>query len=149
MAQRKESIEKGIPYQPRTGAGRRGPRPQSQGPRPHVWLVGPDPRRHAQYHAYLVHRAQANYRNEGHELTFEQWETIWNTDSAWENRGRGSDNVCMIRMIDDKPWAEGNVIVVSRKEQLFIQSQNRVRANRPRKPRKDKGSKRLNYNRKS
>jgi hypothetical protein len=146
MAQRKSSKEKNLEYQPRPAA--RGARPNARGPRPHVWKSGPDERAHAQYRAYLVHRAQANFRKEGHELTFDQWANIWNKNSAWEQRGRGSDCVCLVRKNANDTWHAKNIEIVSRYEQLLRQIGTKQASGKPRKTRSDKGSKRLYYNRK-
>jgi len=42
-----------------------------RGPYPQNWCTGPDPRRHAQYYAWLKHKSQAHYRGELHELTWD------------------------------------------------------------------------------
>jgi hypothetical protein len=88
------------------------------GRRPGNWCTGPDPRRHEQYYAWLKHRSQADYRNEPHELTFDQWEQLWNTDYAWENRGRCVDCVNLTRYDTEKGWSIDNVYMRSRKEHL-------------------------------
>ena len=131
--------------QPKKRTGGRGPRPQSQGLRPHLWRSGPDPRAHKQYGAFLVHRAQANFRNEGHELTFEEWTAVWNQDGAWEKRGRGIDSVCLARQDLNLPWSADNIEILTRKEQLSRQAGARIRSGKIRKIRKDKGTKRIHY----
>ena len=125
--------------------GGRGPRPQSRGLRPHLWISGPDPRAHNQYKAFLVHRAQANFRKEGHELTFEQWAEVWNKDDAWEKRGRGIECICLARKNLNFPWSADNIEIITRREQLMRQSNAKVSSGRPRKTRKDKGTKRIYY----
>lgn len=85
---------------------------------PHLWCTGPDPRRHDQYIAWLRHRAQAHYRGELYSLTFEDWETVWNQDSAWENRGRSIDSVCLTMIDSQKGWCSDNVVVQCRRETL-------------------------------
>jgi hypothetical protein len=91
-----------------------------RGPYPENWCTGPDPRRHAQYYAYLKHKSQAAYRGELHELTWPEWETIWNTDSAWEQRGRAREDLCLTMLDPDCGWHIGNVAVVTRLEQLQL-----------------------------
>lgn len=93
---------------------------RKRGPYPHNWCTGPDPRRHAQYYAWLKHKSQARYRGEPHELTWAQWETIWNTDGQWEQRGRSRDDLCLTMLDPDSGWLIGNVAVVTRLEQLQI-----------------------------
>lgn len=87
---------------------------------PHLWVSGPDPRRHEQYIAWLRHRAQANYRGEIYSLTFEQWADIWDQDSAWENRGRGCEDLCLSILNPKLGWRSDNVKVVTRLEQLRL-----------------------------
>jgi hypothetical protein len=130
--------------QPKKRTGGRGPRPQSRGLRPHLWISGPDPRAHKQYGAFLLHRAQANYRKEPHELTFEQWAEIWNKDGAWEKRGRSIECVCLARQDLTLPWSVDNVEILTRREQLARQSRV-CSGGRARKTRKDKGTKRIYY----
>lgn len=91
-----------------------------RGEYPMTWCTGPDPRRHKQYYAWLQHRAQATYRNETHELTWPEWETIWNTDSQWEQRGRGSENLCLTMQDPSLGWHKDNVHVITRRLQLQI-----------------------------
>lgn len=117
-----------------------GPRPELRGPRPHLWVSGPDPRRHAQHKAWLLHRAQANFRGEPHDLTFEQWERIWNKNGAWEQRGRAVDDLCMVRKDSDGAWSKNNVEIITRHEQLIMHNQMKIGTNYKR--RRDAGIKR-------
>lgn len=98
---------------------------RKSGQYPHIWVTGPDPRRHDQYYAYLKHRAQANFRNEHHSLTWSEWETLWNTDFAWENRGRKPDEVCLAMIDISKGWYLHNVKIMTRMEQLTLNGFNR------------------------
>lgn len=145
MAQRKTSIEKGISYKPRHG--RCGPRPELQGPRPHLWITGPDPRRHEQYKAWLMHKAQANYRGEKHELSFEDWELAWNKNGAWENRGRLITDLCMVRIDSEGAWHKDNIAIIPRSEQLVYYNEKKI--GRKYKKRSDTGKKRGPYAKKS
>jgi hypothetical protein len=112
------------------------------------WVTGPDPRRHKQYYAWMKHKAQAKYRQEPHELSFVEWEEIWNTDYHWENRGRALENVCLTRIDIEKPWSRDNCEIISRQEQLIRQNKCKLGTSyKPRKPRKDIGLKRPNYRR--
>ena len=93
---------------------RRPQRGSPPGPRPHTWITGTDPVRHVQYDAWLKSRAQAAYRGESWDLPFEVWEQIWGTN--WHRRGRGLDDLQMMRDDWDLPWHESNVILVDRRE---------------------------------
>jgi hypothetical protein len=88
----------------------RGPR----GERPETWIVGPNELRHNQYGAWHKHRSQAHYRGEEHELTFEEWEYIW--QDQWTNRGRRTDSTVLTRTDPEKSWCMDNVELVTREE---------------------------------
>jgi len=91
-----------------------------RGPYPQNWCTGPDPRRHAQYYAWLKHKSQAHYRGELHELTWDQWETIWNTDGHWERRGRSREDLCLTMLDPECGWHIANVEIMTRLEQLQL-----------------------------
>lgn len=84
------------------------------GPRPRVWKSGPDPIRHEQYIAWARARAQANYRNERWELTFEDWVELW--AGRWHQRGRIKDTVCLSRRSYDQAWSRENCEIITRRE---------------------------------
>jgi len=86
------------------------------GPRPHTWIVGPDPTRHDQYNAWLRQRAQANYRQEVWSLTFEDFEQLWGTN--WSRRGRTSGDLCMSRHNYDGAWSRENCRIMTRAEHV-------------------------------
>lgn len=86
----------------------------SIGLQPHVWLSGPDPVRHEQHIAWHRARAQAHYRGEEWELTYEQWIRIWG--DKWSQRGRGVDNLLLTRKNYKKSWNTRNVHLVTRSE---------------------------------
>jgi hypothetical protein len=96
----------------------------SRGPRPHIWKSGTDPVAHDQYTALLKHRAQANFRKELHLLTFEDWRTLWR--DSWDQRGRSIDSLCLIRVNPNEPWCLHNCAVITRREQLKIQSEQKL-----------------------
>jgi hypothetical protein len=86
-----------------------------KGPRPHVWKVqGEVP--HRQYMCFLQMRAQANYRDEPFELTFEDFQEVWN--GKWELKGRGSTDYCLTRDDPTGAWVRGNVVCLPRIEHL-------------------------------
>jgi hypothetical protein len=93
---------------------------QGRGPglRPDVWKSGPDETAHNQYTAWMRHRAQAHFRNEAHEITYDEWVKIWNQDDAWSQRGRGIDNICLCMVDSELGWTTLNVEIISRREQL-------------------------------
>lgn len=103
-------------YMPRTG-----PRPHARGPRPHIWITGPDPERHRRFVAWARARAQAHYRGEIWQLTFEEWEEAWG--DLWSRRGRGRDDLMLGRQDWHAPWRLNNVHVITRTE--FFEKQSR------------------------
>jgi len=115
MAARKDLPDRKIPYKPRGPYKSKGVK---RGPNPSSWVSGPDPRRHDQYTAWLKHKSQAAYRGEPHEISFEQWEAIWNEDWAWENRGRDNMSVNLTRLDREKGWTTDNVHIITRVQNL-------------------------------
>ena len=105
---------------------RSGPRPSARGPRPHVWRSGPDLQAHDQYCAWLKHKAQAAYRGEPYELTYQQWADLWNKNNSWIYRGRGGDCLCLTMGDPTIGWHVDNVEIITRKEQLRRQCRNNV-----------------------
>lgn len=85
-----------------------------RGPRPLTWITGPDPVRHQRYVAFQRARCQAVWRQEGWELTFDQYEAIWG--DQWHRRGRTVDTLCLSRRDYDLPWSPDNVEVITRRE---------------------------------
>lgn len=93
------------------------------GPRPHCWKVqGAIP--HAQYLAFLQMRAQANYRGEEFNLSFEDYQTLW--QGKWERKGRGTEDFCLTRDDPEGAWVIDNVICLPRVEQLYKQAKYRM-----------------------
>ena len=104
-----------------TKRGRGGPK----GPRPHIWKTGPyDEVRHKMFTPWMVGKAQANFRGEEWNLSFEEYYQMWKDD--WHNRGRKGDNVCMTRLDDEGPWDVDNAVIMCRKEHLRIQGLKRT-----------------------
>lgn len=86
-----------------------------QGPRPHVWRVQGE-LNHEQYCAWLQARAQAQYRKEIFELTFEDFQLLW--AGKWDQKGRGANNYCLTRKDPRLPWNIDNSICMNRKDHL-------------------------------
>jgi hypothetical protein len=82
--------------------------------RPHVWLVGPDPYKHQMYMPWQMAKAQANFRNEPWDLSFDDFYAIWN--GKWEYRGRGKNDLCLSREDFDGVWHKDNIILVTRSD---------------------------------
>lgn len=102
----------------------KGPRKSIKGKTyPDKWLSGSDVYKHSMYMPWLRAKAQANFRNEGWHLSFEEFYTLWEKD--WNNRGRQPENMCMTRMDYQGEWTVANTAIITRKEHLVRQNFNR------------------------
>lgn len=108
----------------------RAPRPQARGPRPQVWVSGPDPEEHIKYRAWIQQRNQAQWRGEIWRLTFDQWKQLWG--EQWPLRGRTQGTYCLTRRDYSLPWDTDNAQIVSRRE--HNQRQQGQANRRPRGP---------------
>lgn len=93
---------------------RHAPRPERRGPRPQVWVSGPDPEEHAKYRAWIQQKNQAQWRGEIWRLTFDQWKQIWG--EMWIHRGRTQGTYCLTRRDYSLPWDTDNAQILSRSE---------------------------------
>lgn len=130
------------PEKPSPYIGKWATHPKIQGYRRSIWKSGADDLAHEQYYAWSKHRAQAAYRGEAHDLTFQEWLGIWNTDNNWFNRGRQAECCVLTRRDSDGAWSIDNVEIISRYEQLLRQGKNRVERSIKYRTRSDKGVKR-------
>lgn len=92
---------------------------------PHTWITGPDPIRHEKYYAYLRHRAQAHFRGEPYDLTFDQWLAFW-PNELWPLRGKSRECLCITMTDPELGWTESNCEIVTRLEQLQRQARGRI-----------------------
>jgi hypothetical protein len=99
--------------------------------RPHQWISGPTEELHNKYYAWLKHKAQAQYRKEAYELTWEDWQMFWQ-DDLWYLRGRACDDLCITRKDILSAWSQANCEIVSRQVQLSRQAKGK--RGRPRGP---------------
>lgn len=84
---------------------------------PENWITGADPLRREKYYAWLKHKSQASYRNEEHNITWEQWEDMWD-DDTWFKRGRGSEDLCLGRLDLSEGWSIENTEITKRIDYL-------------------------------
>jgi hypothetical protein len=89
---------------------------RSKGKAPYAWIYK-DPFDHERHRKWHLARCQANFRNEGWEITVEQWFELWPM-SKWVRRGRGSNDLCMVRLDRDRPFSIDNVKIVTRYWQI-------------------------------
>jgi len=97
-----------------------------KGQRPRVWVFPYDEVKTGAYMKYLRAKAQAKYRKEHWDLTFEQWWAPWEASGRWSERTNDKHGYCMIQQNPDLGWIEGNLEVISRAEHLKT---NRKRSN--------------------
>lgn len=89
--------------------------------RPHTWKYGTDEFKHSMHQPFLQARAQAKFRNEEWNLTFDEFYDLW--EDRWIHRGKNSVDYCMTRDEPTGAWEKKNVLVMTRYEQL-IRSRN-------------------------
>lgn len=92
--------------------------------RPHIWVTGPDPVRHAMYRGWQVHKSQSKFRGEEFKLSFEEYEDLWKND--WDNRGRTPSSICMTRIDSRGAWEIKNIELITREEHFKRQSIQRI-----------------------
>lgn len=100
----------------------RAPRPNARGPRPHMWVTGPDPEEHRRYRVWIQQRNQAQWRGEGWSISFEAWKQLWDQSGQWHNRGRQRSCYCMTRQDHLLPWTVDNVQIITREQHSRMQS---------------------------
>ena len=88
------------------------------GPRPQMWVI-PDPLGHIQHVAWHRMRAQAHYRGEAWELSFNDYQKLW--ADHWHEKGRGRYEYCLVRRDYTQPWSLDNALCVQRIEHLRSQ----------------------------
>jgi hypothetical protein len=99
-----------------------------QGPRPHTWKYQ-DPLEHLQHVAWMRMKAQADFRGEPWDFSFEDFKTVWGPH--WPNRGRASEDYCLTRCDYEMPWSITNVECIRRIDHLKRNRQGRQFHDRP------------------
>jgi hypothetical protein len=66
-------------------------------------------------------RAQARFRGEVFALTFEEYQQLWL--GLWQRKGRGADDLCMVRDDPEGGWILTNCQVIPRIDHLRRQRQ--------------------------
>lgn len=69
--------------------------------------------------AYIQQRQNAKNRGIGWELTLDQWWAIWEQSGKWEQRGKFKGGYVMGRPGNLGPYAVGNVVVCSHRENVL------------------------------
>jgi hypothetical protein len=99
------------------------PRPHTCGPRPNSWKAGPDPVEHKRYQVWIQQKNQAQYRDEGWDISFAEWKQLWDQSGHWADRGRVKGTWCMTRRDWSLPWTVDNAMVITREEHARMQGQ--------------------------
>lgn len=101
------------------------PKPGARGPRPHLWKSGKfDEYKHNMYVPWMKSKAQANFRNEEWNLSFNDFFNIWN--GKWHERGRKGHNLCLARVDSNKPWQSDNIALMTIKEHRAKQGEETI-----------------------
>lgn len=95
------------------------------GPRPHVWIIK-DTLERKQYYCFLQQRAQAQFRNETFDLSFEDFKSLW--QQHWHQRGRHSQDYCLTRIDPEGAWSTDNAHCIPRVEHLRLHRQRQAQA---------------------
>ena len=94
-------------------------------PRPDTWTFPYNEKMNQANLCYLRAKAQAKFRKEYWDLTFDDWWAKWEASGQWENRGRNPTQYCMLQKDTDKGWTKDNAIVTSRTEHYNTQHKRR------------------------
>ena len=63
------------------------------------------------YYAWKKHQAQAHYRGDAHNLTLDEWRSLW-TVELWAQRGRSPGCLMLVRKDKQQGWHIDNVLIV-------------------------------------
>lgn len=96
-----------------------------KGPCPAVWKYSREEAK--QRKAYARMKAQAKYRMQSFELTFEEFIQLWT--GKWEQRGKGRDELSLSRIDWHKGWSVDNCHLVTRNDLLVREAEVRVALN--------------------
>ena len=77
-----------------------------------------DPLTHARNLAFVRSRAQAKFRGEDWDLTFDEFCHFWSTRQLWAKRGRRIDALILTRRDNEKAWNRNNCCIITRYNQL-------------------------------
>lgn len=96
------------------------PRPKGS-TSPHLWTFPHDEIKTAAYIKYLRAKAQAKFRCEHWDLTWDQWWGLWDKSGKWLEKGSRADGYCMMQLDTQVGWTEDNCRIVPRQEHLSSQ----------------------------
>lgn len=70
--------------------------------------------------AFLRARAQAKFRHEPWDLTYEEFQNFWKDSERFSQKGFGVDSLVMTRRDRTKSWNINNCCIITRLAQLHI-----------------------------
>ena len=79
---------------------------------PERWKQGPDNNKRIVNRWFLMAKAQAKYRDEPWEITFEDYWAFWN--GYTNRRGKGADDYQLKRINEKAPWHKSNCVLEQR-----------------------------------
>lgn len=93
---------------------------------PHQWKSGTDVIDHKLYTDCQRARAQATYRGEVWTITESEYIQLWRKDDQYLKKGRGTDDLCLVRRDYEQGWHLDNVEIRSRLEHYQICSRDKI-----------------------
>lgn len=85
------------------------------GPRPHLWITGPDPVMKKLRRRWLVARCQAKYWHQPWMLSWDQYRDL--TLDHVDQQGRHGDDMNLGRVDKRQGWTVANTVMMTRSEQ--------------------------------
>ena len=87
-----------------------------RGQRPWQWMFPNDPLTKDAYYKYLRAKAQAKFRMEPWDLTWDYWWALWTKSGQWLNRSNVKSGYCMSMTDRELGWVQNNVEIITRGE---------------------------------
>ena len=79
---------------------------------PERWKQGPDNEKRIINRWFIMARAQATYRQEPWQLTFEDYYHFWHNNT--DKRGKKAGDLTLRRIDNEQPWSKHNCELVAR-----------------------------------
>lgn len=77
--------------------------------------------------AWIRSKCQAQYRQEQWNLSFDEFCAIWSTPELFVQRGRGRNDLVLVRYHNNQAWSLANCRIITRHNQLKILSAIKTR----------------------
>jgi hypothetical protein len=96
------------------------------GIQPKIWKSGPDPIDHKLYTDCQRARAQAWYRGEEWTITEQEYIELWRRDDRYLKKGRGTEDLCLVRLDYEDGWHIYNVDIISRLDHYRVCHEHKI-----------------------